>query len=276
MRRSSPSREGWHGWDDYAQFYDWENARTQGRRDVAFWQAVARSARGPILELGSGTGRVTMPVARAASVPVVGVDRSAPMLAYARRRMRRARHLPHVRFVRGDIRMLPFRPACADGSGDEGSAGFGLVMAPYGILQSLVRESDLAATLRSVVAVLAPGGLFGVDLVPDLPEWSEYRRRVRLRGRRDAGRSRVTLVESVRQERRRGLTIFDQTFIEHRGASRRQREFSLTFRTLSVAQMRRRLERAGLRVEAVLGDYDGGPWDRRAEVWIIMARKMGR
>jgi hypothetical protein len=37
--------------------------------------------------------------------------------------------------------------------------------------------------------------------------------------------------------------------------------------------MRLRLERAGLRVEAVLGDYDGRPWDPRADVWLILARK---
>src|ERR687891_375220 len=50
-------------------------------------------------------------------------------------------------------------------------------------------------------------GLFAIDLVPDLPRWSEYRRRVSLTGLR--GRTRVTLVESVRQDRKRRLTIFD-------------------------------------------------------------------
>jgi len=33
------------------------------------------------------------------------------------------------------------------------------------------------------------------------------------------------------------------------------------------------LERAGFRVDAVLGDYRGRPWDDRADVWIIMAKK---
>lgn len=269
--QSRHQAEGWHGWDDYAQFYDWENAQTLGRRDVAFWQRLAQQARGPILELGSGTGRVTLPVGRIARVPLVGVDRSEPMLAYARRRLRQARGLSRATLVRGDIRALPF----AD------RARFHLVMAPYGILQSLVRESDLTETLGSVVRVLAPGGVLGIDLVPDLPQWSEYRQRVRLRGSRrrpnsgdgPVGGAHVTLVESVKQDRRRGLTIFNQTFIERRGAERQQRDFSLTFRTLSVRQMRARLEKAGLRVEAVLGGYDGAPWDSRAEVWLILARK---
>src|SRR3954470_8087291 len=82
----SPQRstEGWQGWDQYAPFYDWENARTLGRRDVPFWRRVAREARGPVLELGCGTGRVSLPLTRA-GVTLVGVDRSERMLARARR-----------------------------------------------------------------------------------------------------------------------------------------------------------------------------------------------
>jgi hypothetical protein len=37
--------------------------------------------------------------------------------------------------------------------------------------------------------------------------------------------------------------------------------------------MTRRLEKAGFRVNAVLGDYSRKPWDRRADVWLILAEK---
>jgi hypothetical protein len=145
-------------------------------------------------------------------------------------------------------------------------------MAPYGILQSLTRERDLVETLASVARVVRPGGLFGVDLVPDLPRWAEYRRRTSLRGRKNASTT-LTLVESVRQDRRRKLTIFDQEYVERRGPARTVHRFALTFRTLSVPQMTRRVEAAGFRIRAVLGDYQGGPWDERADVWLILAQK---
>jgi hypothetical protein len=91
------------------------------------------------------------------------------------------------------------------------------------------------------------------------------------RGRR--GGTHITLVESVRQDRAHRRTIFDQEFTERRGRQSRIHRFSLAFRTLSVPQMTRRLERAGFEIAALLGDYRGGQWDARADVWIILARK---
>ena len=254
------SSEGWSGWDDYAAFYDWENAQTIQRRDVEFWRRLAVAADGRVLELGCGTGRITLPVARD-GVAVTGIDRSAAMLERACAKRTRSRLSTLVDFVRGDIRLLPFR-----------SRRFGLVMAPYGILQSLVRERDLAATLASVSRILVRGGRFAIDLVPDLPDWSEYRGRRTLTGRIGRG-MRVSLVESVRQDRPRKLTIFDQRYTAVHGRDRREHRFTLTFRTLSLPQMARRLERAGFAVDAVLGDYRGGPWDARADVWVLLASK---
>ena len=96
--------------------------------------------------------------------------------------------------MRGDIRALPFAPA------------------PFSHGARAVRHSavaagdrDLVATLESVARVLAPGGLFGIDLVPDVPNWREYDNRVQLRGRA-AGGTHLTLVESVRQDPQRRLT----------------------------------------------------------------------
>ena len=254
------ARDGWRGWDEYAAFYDWENAQTVQRRDVGFWERLAAAAAGPVLELGCGTGRITVPVARSGA-HVVGIDRSLPMLERASRKLRRARLTGHASLVRGDIRHLPFR-----------RAQFPLVMAPYGILQSLTRERDLAATLASVARVLPKRGRFGIDLVPDLPRWSEYEARRTLSGRLGRGTT-ISLIESVSQDRARRLTIFDQRYISTRRGERRQHNFTLTFRTLSIRQMTHRLERAGFAIDVVLGDYQGGPWDPRADVWVILARR---
>jgi SAM-dependent methyltransferase len=214
-----------------------------------------------VLELGCGTGRVTIPLARTGAATVIGIDRSAAMLARGRSRLRRSR-VGGTSLLRADIRHLPF-----------GAGVFDTVIAPYGILQSLLRERDLGATLEAVAGVLAPGGVFGLELVADLPSWKEYRRRITIQGRRGRGGRPITLRETVRQDPDRGLTFFDQEFVEGQGKGAARHRFTLTFRTVSIPQMARRLEKAGFEVTAVLGDYRGGPWDPRAEVWILLATK---
>jgi ubiquinone/menaquinone biosynthesis C-methylase UbiE len=253
--------KGHEGWDDYAPYYDWENRQTVGRRDIAFWQRMAAPVDGPILELGCGTGRVALPVAREGTT-VVGIDRSDSMLARARMRVRRAKLASRIKLIRGDIRHLPFP-----------DRSFELVMAPYGILQSLLDERLLSDTLKDVRRVLTKQGTFGLELVADLPAWEEYSNKPTLRGARGPHGKPIVLVESVKQDRRNHITRFVQTFVEGRGKSATRKTFSIAFRTLSVPQMVQRLEKAGLEVSALLGDYQGGPWDLRAEVWIILARR---
>jgi SAM-dependent methyltransferase len=268
---------GSSGWDHYARYYDWENARTMGTRDLAFWRRVVAASSGPVIELGCGTGRVTTSGSVFAggkrkrnprSFPLIGIDLSEPMLEIARRRARKLRPAVRPVLIRGDIRSLPFATASA-----------ALVIAPYGILQSLVRDADLACALAETARVLRPGGRLIADLVPDLPKWKPYRAQVRIRGKGRSGTT-VTLVESVRQDRRRGLTIFDETFVERpvgrpngRKSQATTRHFSLTFRTLPLSEMRRRLVRAGFRIEAFYGGYRDQKWTPGSETWLILARK---
>jgi ubiquinone/menaquinone biosynthesis C-methylase UbiE len=182
------------------------------------------------------------------------------MLARAAKVLRQRRERSRYVTVRGDIRTLPFS-----------DRSFSMVIAPYGVLQSLTRQRDLTEALQSVARVIVRGGLVGIDLVPDVPNWREYKDKVQMRGR--LGPAQLTLVESVRQDRRRRLTTFEQCYIARKGHETRTHSFELTFRTLTVPQMTGQLMRAGFEVTAVLGDYDGRPWDARADVWIILAEK---
>ena len=252
--------KGHEGWDAYAPYYDWENARTMGRRDVRFWTGVAQRIGGRVLELGSGTERLTVPLTRA-GIPIVGIDRSAAMLERVRPRARRGRGpVPDV--ARGDITALPFADAT-----------FQLVMAPYGLVQSLLNDRVLARTLREAARVLAPGGTLGIDLVPDVPRWRQYTRKVVFFSPRGPRGLPLTLVETVRQDRGRGLTTFEQEYVEGRGRARQVTPFTIRFRTLPLPALVSRLERAGFVVDTVLGDYRGEAWDPRAEALILLARR---
>jgi SAM-dependent methyltransferase len=182
------------------------------------------------------------------------------MLAFAATRIRRLPRTKRPTIARADIRALPFP-----------SRSFGAVVAAYGLLQSVLTDDDLTRVLTEAARVLMPGGRLGLDLVPDLSAWNEYRRRVRLRGR--ARGAIITLTETVRQNRRRRLTVFHEEFTRTIGRRSERRRFVLTFRTVVVDEMARRLAAAGFVLESIAGDYRGGAWRPTSETWLIVARK---
>jgi hypothetical protein len=54
----------------------------------------------------------------------------------------------------------------------------------------------------------------------------------------------------------------------------KEHTFDLTFRTLPIPVFTRRLEKAGFAIEAGSRRLPGGPWDERADVWIMLARRL--
>ena len=119
------------------------------RDDLPFYLAAARRARGPVLELACGTGRLTVPLAEA-GVDVTGLDTAAPMLALARRKAAAAG--ARVRFVKGDARRFRL------------GRRFKLIFIAFNSLQHLGRPEDLAGLFASVRRHLAPGGRFVFDV----------------------------------------------------------------------------------------------------------------
>src|SRR5258705_8241998 len=71
--------------------------------DIPFYVEEARKAGTPALELGCGTGRLTIPIAQS-GVEIVGLDLSPSMLAHARTKAEAARLA--INFVEGDCRLF--------------------------------------------------------------------------------------------------------------------------------------------------------------------------
>lgn len=140
-----------------AALYDYEYRRR--RVDVLFYRELARR-RGAerILELGAGTGRVTVPLARDGR-QVVAVDRSPDMVARLRDRLGR---LPAP--VAGRI-----TPVIGDLRGFSVGERFPLAIAAFNVLEHLYTRVEVAACLQRIAAHLEPGGVLAFDVqLPDL------------------------------------------------------------------------------------------------------------
>lgn len=110
--------------------------------DLPLWRELAAETGGPILDLGAGTGRVALDLARAGHA-VVALDVDAVLLAALRARAGALR----VDTVQADARAYDLQRA------------FPLVVAPMQTIQLLGGAEGRAAFLRCAAAHLAPGGL---------------------------------------------------------------------------------------------------------------------
>src|SRR6266508_5773586 len=80
--RSAVSASSYDAIPDFGLLYD-SVPLYAARQDIAFYVQEAAAVRGPVLELGCGTGRILLPMARAGCTGV-GLDNSRPMLARCR------------------------------------------------------------------------------------------------------------------------------------------------------------------------------------------------
>jgi SAM-dependent methyltransferase len=115
--------------------------------DLELWRELADAERGPVLDVGAGTGRVTLELARRGH-EVVALDREPAFLDALRARA-------------GD---LPVQTAVGDaGSFDLPGRSFGLIIAPMQTIQ-LLGAAGRAGFLRAAREHLAPDGLVACAL----------------------------------------------------------------------------------------------------------------
>jgi SAM-dependent methyltransferase len=142
-----------------AALYDYEYRRR--RSDVNFYREIARrrlGGPGRILELGAGSGRVTIPLARDGH-HVVAIDQAPAMLERLRSRIA---SLPAASQAR-------IEPVLADLRTFRVNARFPLVIAAFNVFEHLYTRGEVDACLRQVVEHLEPGGVFVFDVqLPDL------------------------------------------------------------------------------------------------------------
>jgi trans-aconitate methyltransferase len=138
--------------DRFADVYDeWYTGISDVEVTVA--ELVGLAGPGPVLELGVGTGRLAVPLARhPAGLAVTGIDASAAMLD----RLRTRDPDGTVTAVRGDM------------AADQPPGPFTLIFVAYNTLFNLTGDGAHAACFRAAADRLVSGGRFVVEaFVPD-------------------------------------------------------------------------------------------------------------
>ena len=237
-----------------ADYYD-ESPIVKGRlQDVAFYRNAARDFGDPILELGCGTGRITMALAEAGK-RITGLDLSGRMLerAVEKRAALRVEARERVHLVQGDMARF-----------DLGGEKYRLVIIPFRPFQHLLDVRQQMDCLECVRKHLAPGGRLILDVFQADAERMHdpvHMREVPLTEYETADGRRVRISERVaafhRAEQRNDVEMI--FVITHRDGRQERLVFAWPLRYFFRYEVEHLLARCGFQVTAQYGDFDRSP-----------------
>lgn len=136
-----------------AKYYDSAYGAMRDLVDAPFYVNLAREFGGPVLEIGCGTGRVLLPIARE-GIEIHGVDNSGPMIGILKENL--ARENPEVSskvtLHSGDMREFRL------------NRRFPLVIIPFRPMQHMHTVTDQVRALTSAAIHVAEGGTLAFDV----------------------------------------------------------------------------------------------------------------
>jgi ubiquinone/menaquinone biosynthesis C-methylase UbiE len=236
--------------------------------DVDWYRRKAQECGGPVLELGAGTGRVTLAIAEA-GIPVHALDASEAMLDALRSKLL---HQPQA----VQDRVIPVQD---DMRAFELPERFALVIAPFRTFLHNVTEQDQAACLDRVRQHLRPQGHFAFNVFHPSLEYMAQHAGPLAGVWRWAGTSELPTGGCVmRSEANRYDTVRQVVHSQHRydeyaanGALVRTSLHRLDLAYLYPADIRRLLAHAGFQQVTISGGFTGREFSRDVDELVVDA-----
>lgn len=227
--------------------------------DLPFWLELARQQGSPILELGCGSGRILLPLARD-GYTVAGLERDPDML-YTLREAMEPELADRVELIQGDMAAFAL------------GRRFPLIILPCNTISTL-SAAQRQATLACIHRHLQPEGLFAASLpnpavLKRLPRRSEAEIEESFHHPLDG---EPVQVSSAWERRDQSLTItwhYDHLLPD----GRVERVSTQVSHTLApVETYLAELEAAGLSIVECFGDFDRSPYSPQAPSLIFLAK----
>jgi SAM-dependent methyltransferase len=230
--------------------------------DVPFFVEKIGSAAGPILELMAGTGRLSIPMARAGA-KLTSVDLSDPMLDKLREKL--AAEGLRADVVAADVAAL-----------DLARRDYDLVLLPFQSLGELVNVEDQRAALDRVAEHMAPDGRFICTMHNPPIRSQSVDGQLRLMGRFPVKEQDRTLLFWMVQQMEPDSPVVSAVQLyelyDADGLLTEKRKLDVRFRLVDQDEFLAMATDAGFAVETLYGNYDRSPFVAETSpvmIWVL-------
>ncbi|MCB2179606.1 class I SAM-dependent methyltransferase [bacterium] len=240
---------------DYGRIADLYDSYVQVDLDIPYYLDAAKGA-AKVLELMSGTGRISLPLAQA-GVDLTCVDSSAEMLAYLRQKafMTGA----EIKIARQDVAELDL------------GATFDLILLPFNSFSEITDPAQQAAALKAIAQHLAPGGTFICTMHNPKFRLQPVGQGLQLRAKIPAD-DRITLLWVEENYNPEVRIVSGMQFVEvydAAGVMMEKRFVEIAFVLHDLAVFEEMLADAGFEIKARYGNYQRGAFDPETSPYVI-------
>ncbi|MCX6145210.1 MAG: class I SAM-dependent methyltransferase [Ignavibacteriales bacterium] len=240
-----------------ARFYDviYAHLRTV---DHEYFLRTILSTRGPVLEIGVGTGRFFIDALHGGA-DIYGVDLSETMLQQLRKKLGQEHH---HRISQQDARSLHL------------DKKFDLIIAPFRMFSHLIETDDQLQMLNSVFDHLNPGGRFIFDLyVPDLGILlNGINEQVDFEGEYAPGKKLKRIV-SAKPDLIRQISSVTMTLTWDDEAGERTESWLLPMRFFFRYELEHLVHRSKLTLKHIYGDYEEHELGPESKDFIVVCER---
>ena len=254
---------------DYVAWAEWHDifyaAADPG--DLDFYHGLCSASGGPILEIGVGTGRIALPLAKE-GMEIVGIDLFEPMLKVAQQRALDVAPLDgSLKLIQADMRDFDLKRK------------FPVVTIPARTLLLATTEEEQIETLCRAVQHLEDDGTMAFNLFYPDPEMladdPDEEFLLEVVDKPDGGRYVLTAKNhfDLDSQLNHGTQIAEE--LGPTGEVLRRQELNVVVRFLYPEQVITMCERVGLQVIEMWGDFEGGDLDEESDEIVVLARHSG-
>ncbi|NLI99513.1 class I SAM-dependent methyltransferase [bacterium] len=248
-------------YDPVAKFYDIEHQ--DFRSDIPLYLEEARKVKGPVLELASGTGRITLELAKQ-GIEITGLDISKAMLDVAKEKTSALEPdaQKRITWIHADMRSFDL------------GRKFSLIFIPFNSFQMLETRADQEACLACVSRHLEKGGRFILSVFAPSYDRIVKRSMFTYLGSHDLpDGSKLSRTESAKYDHVNQMISVEWIYdvVDPQGNLKRTL-WRFPVRYLWRFEAELLLEKAGMKVENLYGDYSRREFDHNGSMIFVAAK----
>lgn len=255
-------------YDTHSELYDHLYLGLPGEKE--FYVSESLRYNPPVMEIGCGTGRITIPVAQA-GVDIVGIDNSDGLLKEAENKIKSLKTIPgNIELINADMRTFSL------------DKKFNLIIIPYRAFLHMHSVEDQKKTLKNIYNHLAPNGTLIMNMFfPRIDVMDSYMNQlgtvVKHVKTLEANNGNRKIVFDSREYSSYSQLIKQFFIVEEinpEGVVVSKQYFPLTLRWVNRYEMEHLLVLSGFKIENLYGWFDKREFSDNSEEMIWVARKV--